>query len=195
MIKLVVALGNPGTQYEFTPHNIGWLAMDQLSFYEDLRWKEKFKGVYGEKSINGEKVYFLKPMTFMNLSGESVQPLCRFFKINLNEILVVHDELDLPYGQIMFKNGGGLAGHNGLKSIAQTMGGQDFMRLRLGVKMQSKGGADWLLSNFSKDAQAVLGDYLTGAAKAIEYSLKQGYHKAASQFSKKFYIPKVEDGS
>ena len=94
MIKLVVGLGNPGPEHELTRHNIGWLVIDSLEAIDGAFWKDKFKGVFTDKSINGEKVYFLKPQTYMNLSGESVQPLCQFFKITPQEILVLHDELD-----------------------------------------------------------------------------------------------------
>ncbi len=186
MVKLVVGVGNPGNEYELTRHNIAWLAMDNFSFHDDLIWKDKFKGEWASKDVKGEKKYFLKPQTYMNLSGESVQPMASFFKIQPEEILVVQDEIDLPYGEIAFKSGGGLAGHNGLKSIAQRLGTQNFLRLRLGVGRPEKGSvSSWVLKPFRDNELEDLGIFLKGAAEAIEYSLEFGYHRAASKFSKK----------
>ena len=118
MIKLIVALGNPGSEYELTRHNIAWTLVDTHPDISSKMWKNKFKGEYTDFNIGSGKVYALKPQTFMNLSGESVGPLCQFFKIEPEEILVIQDELDLPFGQIHFKKDGGLAGHNGLKSMS-----------------------------------------------------------------------------
>ena len=122
MDKLIVGLGNYGTKYESTRHNIGWDIFEYLSFKDRLIWKEKFKGVFASHSVNGVKYHFLKPQTYMNLSGESVAPLCSFFKVKIEDILVLHDELDLPFGTVAFKKGGGLAGHNGLKSTTRRAG-------------------------------------------------------------------------
>src|SRR5690554_71944 len=133
MIKLVVGVGNPGAEYELTRHNIAWILFEFLPQLENAVWKSKFKGQYADVSQQGEKVYFLKPETYMNLSGESVGPLCSFFKIRPEEVLVVHDEVDLPFGRIQFKKGGGFAGHNGLKPIAQHLGTPDFYRMRMGI--------------------------------------------------------------
>ncbi len=190
MIKLVVGLGNPGRQYEFNRHNIGQLAIDQLSFYDDLVWKAKFRGLVSDYEIAGEKVYFLKPQTFMNLSGESLVAAAGFFKIDPTEILVIHDELDLEFGTIRFKKGGGLAGHNGLRSIAQLLGSQDFLRLRLGISRPVHGNeSDWVLSDFSSEEEKDLGTCLKMAAEAIEMSLKLGFDAAFAMFSKKGAIP------
>jgi len=189
MIKLVVALGNPGLKYEFTRHNIAWLLFDEFFNSKSPIWKKKFKGEYCELNIDGEKRYFLKPQTFMNLSGESVQPLCQFFKIKAEEILVIHDELDLPFGQITFKNGGGLAGHNGLKSINQSMGTNTFLRLRVGIDRPVHGSvSSWVLGSFNKDEEISLGKILIESSKALEKSLKDGFQKASNQFSKKNFL-------
>lgn len=184
-IKLVVGLGNPGIKYELTRHNIGWLVIDQLSFFNQLNWQEKFKGEYAK---NGD-VFFLKPQTFMNLSGESVQPLMHFFKIQPSELLVLHDEIDLPYGQIGFKQGGGLAGHNGLKSIAEQLGTKDFKRLRIGVSRPEYGEvSSWVLGKFGPDEEAFLDQFLKGSAEALEHCLKSGFQKAAGKYSKKNFL-------
>lgn len=189
MSKLVVALGNPGSQYENTRHNIGWQAIEFLEFYNTLNFQKKFKGEYAQKSIDGETVYFLKPQTFMNLSGESVVPLMQFFKVKIEDILIVHDEIDLPYGTVLFKDGGGLAGHNGLKSIAACLGRQDFMRLRLGVGRPVHGSvSNWVLSGYGNDEAIALDQYLTGAAEAIYTLVTEGYTKSARKFNKKSFV-------
>lgn len=185
MIKLIVALGNPGAEYELTRHNIGWLLVDTHPEVSKNIWKSKFKGEYTDISINGEKVYFLKPQTYMNLSGESVQPLCQFFKITPEEILVVQDELDLPFGQIHFKKGGGLAGHNGLKSITKCMGSQEFYRLRMGIGRPTRGSvSSWVLSKFPPELDQELGIVMEKSNQALDYFLINGYKKASNKYNK-----------
>lgn len=189
MAKLIVGLGNPGIEHEMTRHNIGWLSLDQLSFYSNLNFKDKFKGEFALTSIGDEQVIFLRPQTYMNLSGESVQACAKFFKITLKDILVIHDELDLPFGTLTFKDGGGLAGHNGLKSIAQHMGGNSFYRLRMGIGRPVHGSvSSWVLSGFSNEEDINLADFLAGGAKAIEAFMEKGFQSAARTFSKKNYI-------
>jgi PTH1 family peptidyl-tRNA hydrolase len=132
-VKLVVGLGNPGPKYERTRHNIGFMAIDAIARRWNLRGpREKFNGEIAEGEIGGERVVALKPMTFMNNSGESVAPAARFYKIEPAEIIVIHDELDLVEGKVRIKRGGGAAGHNGLRSIDAHLG-QDYWRMRLGI--------------------------------------------------------------
>lgn len=191
MDKLIVGLGNPGIKYAHTRHNIGWEVFDYLDCASRLQWKEKFKGYYAVLDHQGSKIFFLKPQTFMNLSGESVAPLMNFFKITLDNVLVVHDELDLPYGVGAFKDGGGLAGHNGLKSISAHCGGAGFKRLRLGIGRPLFGTvSDWVLAKYLDDEEAVFRDYMEGAAKAISLYIDEDFQKAASVFSKKDFINK-----
>ena len=188
MIKLVVGLGNPGSEYEFTRHNMGWLLLDAYSPISGNNWKSKFKGFYTDATIGSEKIYFLKPDTYMNLSGESVQPLCQFFKIKPEEILVLQDELDLPFGQIMFKKGGGLAGHNGLKSITQCLGTQDFHRMRIGIGRPVHGSvSNWVLGKFSGDKEIELGVVLDKSSEALSAFIKEGM-KAATKYNKKDFL-------
>jgi PTH1 family peptidyl-tRNA hydrolase len=189
MVKLIVALGNPGPEYELTRHNIGWLVADSLKPIDGNNWKSKFKGEYTDFSYKGEKVYVLKPQTYMNLSGESVQQLCQFFKVATQEILVLHDELDLPFGQIHFKKGGGLAGHNGLKSIAKHMGTQDFLRLRLGIGRPNRGSvSNWVLGQFPKEQDIELGVVLEKSAEALIDFLDIGLSKAGTKYNKKNFL-------
>jgi PTH1 family peptidyl-tRNA hydrolase len=189
MIKLVVALGNPGQEYEFTRHNIAWLICDETKYAKDGFWKQKYKGEYTDFNVNGEKAFMLKPLTYMNLSGESVIQLTNFFKIKPQEILVVQDELDLPFGQIAFKKGGGLAGHNGLKSIAKCLGTQDFMRMRIGIGRPPKGSvSSWVLSSFYDVKDEDLGIVFKCSAEALEYALEHGFQKASQKYSKKNFL-------
>ncbi len=134
-IKLIVGLGNPGKQYESTRHNAGYWFIDQLCGKYSAGWqrKDKFFGYIANASIGGQAVYLLKPDTFMNLSGKSVQSLASFYRININEILVGHDELDIGCGEIRLKSGGGHGGHNGLRDIIRCLGQQNFYRLRIGI--------------------------------------------------------------
>lgn len=186
MDSLVVGLGNPGREYEDTKHNIGWLALDKLSFARELSWREKFKGLYTQRSTTGgDKAVFLKPQTYMNLSGESARPCADFFKIPATQMLVVQDELDLPFGTLAFKKGGGLAGHNGLKSLAKHFGTQDFVRLRLGIGRPPYGDvSSWVLSGFQVDDRARLDEFLALAAEAIELYVDKGFDAAARKFSR-----------
>ena len=155
MFQLVVGVGNPGSQYAETKHNIAWMLLDNSPLFTN--WKSKFKGLYAEGTYKNQKFYALKPQTYMNLSGESVQPMAAFFKVAPSEILVIHDELDIPFGQVHFKMGGGLAGHNGLKSIAAHLGTNDFARMRIGIARPPHGDvSNWVLGPFGKDERIQL---------------------------------------
>jgi len=134
-VSLIVGLGNPGSEYEKTRHNAGFWFLDELARQHSLSFKpeKKFHGEVARYKHAGEDVWLLKPMTFMNLSGQAVQALAHFYKINLDEILVVHDELDLSVDTARLKKGGGHGGHNGLRDIASKMGGNNYLRLRLGI--------------------------------------------------------------
>jgi PTH1 family peptidyl-tRNA hydrolase len=189
MDRLIVGLGNPGSKYHNSRHNIGWDSFEELSFFNELKWFEKFKGHYAVYNNGPDKIYFLKPQTFMNLSGESVQPLINFFKIDVENILVVHDELDLPFGTIAFKKGGGLAGHNGLKSITERLGTQEFKRLRVGIGRPVHGDvSNWVLSGYTGEDKDFFRPYLKGVAAALEEYINLGFDKAATVCSKKKII-------
>jgi PTH1 family peptidyl-tRNA hydrolase len=185
MIKLIVALGNPGQKYALTRHNIAWQLLEHLSFYHNLNWQTKFKGEYSTHSIGSEKIFFLKPQTYMNLSGESVQPFVHFFKIKFDEILVIHDDIELDFGIVGFKTGGGLAGHNGLRSVANSLGTRDFKRMRLGISRPPHGKVEaYVLSNFSDDEKIVLPIYLGKAANLLEQCLNEDFNTIENKFNK-----------
>jgi PTH1 family peptidyl-tRNA hydrolase len=189
MELLVVGLGNFGKKYEYTRHNIGWDIFEELSFSNDLRWTNKFKGQIATVTVEQNKIHFLKPETYMNLSGESVVPCMQFYKIPIENIIVCHDELDLPFGTIGYKNGGGLAGHNGLKSIAGLLGSQDFKRLRIGIGRPQHGDvSNWVLSGYTGEDAEFFRGYLKETAKTLEYFFKNGFQKTQTQYSKKKVI-------
>ena len=158
--KLIVGLGNPGTQYAHTRHNLGFDLLCELAqaCQIELKTEGRFFGQLGRGLINGEEVRLLFPTTFMNESGRAVGAVCNFFKYKPEELMVLHDDLDLPPGQLRLKFGGGLAGHNGLKSITAALGNnQNFLRLRLGIgKPPSHDVINWVLGRAEKnDAQAL----------------------------------------
>lgn len=154
-MKLIVGLGNPGKEYDNTRHNIGFMIID--NYLGNANWQKKFKGLYISLTINNEKVYFLKPETFMNLSGESVREIVTFFKINPKDILVIHDDLDLELGRIRIKENSSDGGHNGIKSIISALGTKDFLRLKVGISHNKNYNTkDYVLGHFSKEEQDII---------------------------------------
>ncbi|MFC1501921.1 aminoacyl-tRNA hydrolase [bacterium] len=189
MIKLIVFLGNPGRKYKKTRHNIAWLLEEKLSFTQTVSWQKKWKGVFSQTKILDETRYFLKPETYMNRSGESVEAFMQFFKIIPSEILIIHDDIEIEFGQIGFKYGGGLGGHNGLRSIVSVLGTRDFYRFRLGVsKPNTSDIAAYVLSGFSKEERADLPDYLEKAAEELETYIWDNLESGVDQLSKKKVI-------
>jgi PTH1 family peptidyl-tRNA hydrolase len=177
---LVVGLGNPGRQYAHNRHNVGWLVVDELARRHGGSWRGKFDGELAEIRIEGHKVALLKPQTYMNDSGRSVRAASAFFKTDPDSVLVVHDEGDLDTGRLQARLGGGLAGHNGLRSIAQHLGTSDFLRLRVGVGRPGRGDhrklADYVLADFEPhdDAERIV----TSAADAVETLDAEGLEAA-----------------
>ncbi|MDD3366437.1 MAG: aminoacyl-tRNA hydrolase [Sphaerochaetaceae bacterium] len=158
MIRLIVFLGNKGSQYTQTRHNMGWIFLEAFLKETSLpNWQEKFHGQFGRVTIAEREILILKPMTFMNESGRSVGAMSRYFGIEPSEILVVHDDIELDFLTIKLQLGGGLAGHNGLKSIRQDIGIHDFFRLKLGIGRPERGSvASYVLGRFSEIQQAQL---------------------------------------
>ena len=181
---LVVGLGNPGREHANTRHNVGWMVVDELSRRHGGSFRSKFSGQLAELRIDDARVALLKPETFMNVSGRSVQPAARFFKVEPDALLVVHDEGDFDLGRLQARLGGGLAGHNGLRSIAQQLGTQDFLRLRIGVGRPERGDprplSDYVLSDFEPydDAEAIVGR----AADAVETIVRDGLDEAQRRY-------------
>jgi peptidyl-tRNA hydrolase, PTH1 family len=182
---LVVGLGNPGREYSGHRHNVGWMVVDELARRHEASWKGKFNGRLAEVRMDGHRVGLLKPETWMNESGRSVNAAARFFKLEPDAILVVHDEIDLEPGRLQARRGGGLAGHNGLRSIAAHLKSPEFLRLRVGVGRPSRGDprkpADYVLSNFVPDDDSER--IVSRAADAVEAPDAEGLERAQAQFN------------
>lgn len=180
---LVVGLGNPDREYEHTRHNLGFVVADALRRAEGWPdFKQKFSGVFTRGEIGGVPIVLLEPMTYMNLSGDSVQPAAAFFKVEPRGVVVVHDELDLPWGEVRLKFGGGHAGNNGVRSIIGRLGTPDFVRVRLGIGKPPPGfrgdGADWVLSPLSASERAELAGIVERAIDAVRRVAKDGLSEA-----------------
>jgi PTH1 family peptidyl-tRNA hydrolase len=184
---LVVGLGNPGREYARNRHNVGAMVVDELARRHGGSWRGKFSGHLAEIRLEGHKLALLKPETYMNESGRSVGAAAAFFKVEPESVLVVHDESDLELGRLQLRLGGGLAGHNGLRSVAQHLRTQDFLRLRVGVGRPGRGDprplADWVLSDFEphEDAAAIV----ARAVDSVETLDAEGVERAQAQVNRR----------
>jgi peptidyl-tRNA hydrolase, PTH1 family len=189
--KLLVGLGNPGTKYDRTRHNIGFTAIDALaqSWQIPLANAAKFKGIFGEGlGVNGEKIRLLKPQTYMNRSGESIQAVLNWYKLSPESVLVIYDEMDLPVGRIRMRLSGSAGGHNGMKSTIAHLNTQNFPRLRIGIgkppqKVDDSDTVSHVLGKFAPDETAIVSKVLNLVLDAVELSLKQGVEKAMSLYN------------
>ena len=187
-MKLIVGLGNPGSKYERTRHNIGFRVLDFLAdSWGGSFSQKKFKGEFATVSNRDhDKVFLLKPQTFMNLSGESAGPMAGFYKITRDDVLVVYDDVDLPFGKLRFAAKGGAGGHNGIKSLIQHLGGQDFHRLKVGVgRPQHRGQdtADHVLQKFSAAEEQVIEKSSEILVSALDLYLRDGIVSAMNEFN------------
>jgi peptidyl-tRNA hydrolase, PTH1 family len=182
---LVAGLGNPGRGYERTRHNIGFLVADELASRHDGSFRSKFNGQLAEVRLDDLRLALLKPETYMNVSGKSVAAARKFFKVDPGDLLVVHDDVDLEPGRLQARFGGGLAGHNGLRSIAAALGTQDFLRLRIGVGRPGRGDrrpvADYVLSEFEPEVD--VDALVSRAADAVETLARDGLEAAQSRYN------------
>ncbi|MGA8942992.1 MAG: aminoacyl-tRNA hydrolase [Thermoactinomyces sp.] len=185
-MKLVVGLGNPGIKYAKTRHNIGFWVIDRLS----EKWgipvnREKWRGVTGEGFVHGEKVVLLKPMTYMNLSGESVRAAVDWLKIDLDDLCVIYDDLDLPPGQIRLRLKGSSGGHNGMKSIIRHLGTDQFKRIKLGIGHPAgkRPVIDHVLSSFSKEELEQITDAVDRAKDAVDKWVETNFSQAMNQYN------------
>ena len=190
-MKLIVGLGNPGQEYKDTRHNLGFSVLELLSERSGIRLSSsKFSAESGQGTLAGERCILMRPQTFMNLSGQAVGPAAHFYKITPEDLIVIHDELDLPTGQIQLKRGGGTGGHNGLKSIVQCLGSNDFIRVRIGTgKPQGPGAKEkvvgFVLGKFSESEKTIMDQTIRQAADAVESILSQGLSKSMNTFNKR----------
>lgn len=184
-MKLIVGLGNPGKDYDKTRHNIGWDLIDALASANAIKLdKREHKAVTGKGTIAGEAVLLVKPQTFMNLSGEAVGLLVRYYDVPLNDLLILTDDIHLPVGKMRVRSRGSSGGQNGLKSVAAHLGTQEWARLRLGVGEPPPGlQIDWVLSRFSTADRKVVDDLLIVAMGAVEVWIKDGIETTMNRFN------------
>jgi peptidyl-tRNA hydrolase, PTH1 family len=182
---LVVGLGNPGREYAGHRHNVGAMVVDELARRHSASWKGKFNGELAEVRVDDHRVALLKPQTYMNESGRSVGAAARFYKLEPDAVLVVHDEIDLEPGRLQARKGGGLAGHNGLRSVAAHLQSPEFLRLRIGVGRPGRGDprkpADFVLSNFTPEEDVAT--LVARAADAVETLDADGLERAQAQYN------------
>ncbi len=177
MVKLIVGLGNPGKEYERTRHNVGWWVIDRVCRELNLELsREKFKGLYGELPTSRGKVILLKPLTYMNRSGESVKGFVKFFKLEPQEVLVVYDDLDLPLGKIRLRKKGSSGGHKGLKSVIEQLGTDNFPRLRVGIGRPERKEevVNFVLSPFKEGELPIVEEAVERAAKCVLEIVEKG---------------------
>lgn len=175
-LKLVVGLGNPGKEYENTRHNIGFMVVDH--YINNDEWKKKFDGLYQIVTINQEKVLFLKPTTFMNLSGNAVRKVVDFYDIPIENILIIQDDLDLPFGKFRLKKNSSSGGHNGIKSIISSIGTDAFCRLKIGISHdRTFDTVDYVLGKFSKEEMAYLNENYLVYHEIINSFISNGVDK------------------
>jgi PTH1 family peptidyl-tRNA hydrolase len=183
-----VGLGNSGIPYRMTRHNIGFQVVDRFAKITDIPIRTKrFKSLYGTGWIDSQQVVLAKPMIFMNRSGEAVKKVADFFHMKMEDLVVIHDDLDLPFGRLRFKQRGGDGGHQGVRSIIEMMGGNSFLRLKVGIGRPPKGmaPAEYVLDLFDRVEQSHLDQILFRAAESLKIMLLDGLEKAMNQFQKK----------
>jgi len=192
-VKLIVGLGNPGIEYQFTPHNMGFLTVDRIAEQSRVRiGNRQCRALTGKAVIAEQEVLLAKPETYMNLSGMSVRELVQEHEIDpARDLIVIYDELDLPLGTIRIRQRGSSAGHNGMESIIGALGSDEFIRMRLGIAPDHpvKDGARYVLGQFKKSQYAVVDEELDTAAEAVNVILSEGVAQAMNRFNRK---PEVE---
>lgn len=184
-MKLVVGLGNPGEKYAGTRHNVGWLVVDELARTAGGTWRREKDAELAEVRLGGEKVLLVKPTTFMNASGGAVAPRLRFFKLTPDDLLVVQDDLDSPFGLLRVRRGGRSGGQNGVKDIIRLLGTEDFARLKLGISRPPSGWdpADWVLSKWRPEEEATLRDLVGIGVQATRVWTERGLLDAQANFN------------
>jgi PTH1 family peptidyl-tRNA hydrolase len=193
-MKLVVGLGNPGARYALTRHNLGFMVLEEVARRLGVPWASRSKLELAEARVGSGKLYLLKPQTFMNLSGEAVGPFARFHKLEPQDLLVVHDDLDLPFGRMRFRLGGSSGGQNGVSDIIRHLGTDRFWRLKLGISRPPAGWstANWVLSGFAPDEGPTLELLVRAGADAVAAAGREGPQRAQNAFNALDLRPKPE---
>ena len=188
-MRLIVGLGNPGKNYESTRHNVGFMTIDNIAkhYNTEFRLESKLKGVLASVMIKGEKTYLLKPMTYMNLSGESIRAVANFYKIPVEDIIIICDDLDSKTGRVRLRANGSSGGHNGLKSIESQLGTQEYKRIKIGIDRSNVIPViDWVLQKFSNDEMALINQAIDTASKAcIDFIEGKDFYRISSLYSSK----------
>jgi PTH1 family peptidyl-tRNA hydrolase len=191
-VKIIVGLGNPGVHYQRSRHNIGFQVVDRLAEVNHILVSTKrFKALYGTGWINPQRVVLAKPMTFMNRSGEAVKKAINFFHAEIGDLIVIHDDLDLPLGRLRFKRRGGDGGHQGVRSIIEFIGGNTFLRLKVGVGRPPKemDPTEYVLTSFDGMEQSSLNEILSAAAESLMVMLSEGIEAAMNRYQRKTILP------
>ncbi|NMC27298.1 MAG: aminoacyl-tRNA hydrolase [Syntrophomonadaceae bacterium] len=184
-MKIIVGLGNPGPEYKNTRHNIGYMVLEELAArYPVEKQDAKFDALIGQIRIGGEKVLLVKPLTYMNLSGRAVQPLVHWHKLDLQDLIVVYDDMDLPLGRLRIRAGGGSGGHKGIKSIIERLGTSDFARIRLGIGWAvDRDAVDWVLGRFGTEEEDEARHAVERAADALEKWVTAGLESTMNTYN------------
>ncbi len=183
--QLIVGLGNPGAKYDGTRHNIGFVVLDELarSWQIPLAENKKFQGLFGEGTIGGKKIRLLKPLTYMNNSGQSIRAVLDWYKLEPDSVMVVYDDMDLPVGRLRLRLNGSAGGQNGMKSAIAHLGTQNFPRLRVGIGSKDQDAISHVLGSFSPPEKVLIKDVNQYAVSAIEVSIRDGVEKAMNLFN------------
>ena len=187
-MKIIVGLGNPGIPYEWSRHNIGFLVVNRLAeIHHILVGTRRFKSLLGKGSIDSQSVILAKPMTYMNRSGEGVAKIVSFFQAGMKDLIVIHDDLDLPFGKLRIKQRGGDGGHQGIRSVIESTGGNSFLRLKIGIGRPPKemDPAEYVLTPFSAREKSSLDEALTLSAECLAVILREGIETAMNRYQKR----------
>lgn len=187
-MKMIVGLGNPGNEYADTRHNVGWMLLDALAGHLGItEWRSREKGMVAEGRIGSEKVLLVKPLTYMNNSGECVGPLMRWYKLAPEDVMVAHDDMDIPIGTIRIRKKGSAGGHNGIKSLLQHIGAEEFGRIRIGIGRPPAGWTviNHVLAKFTAEERAEIGHAIDYLIPAVECMVLEGADMAMNKFNPK----------
>ncbi len=180
-MKLIVGLGNPGKEYQNTRHNIGFKVIDE--YLGHVYFKEKYSALYFMQVMNGEKVIFMKPQTYMNDSGRAVRHFVNYFKINVEDILILHDDMDFDIGKFKIKQSGSSAGHNGIKSIIENLGTEDFKRIRIGISKAENDTIDYVLGDFNQDEMKEMSEVIDQLKNVLDDYFLMDFDKLMNKYN------------
>ncbi len=183
-MKLIVGLGNPGKKYQKTRHNVGFMVLDYVSNFSEKKYQKKFDGLLLEEFVNNEKVVFFKPQLYMNLSGAPIKQVINYFKIAIEDVLIIYDDMDLELGKMKLKHGGNSGGHNGIKNIEEHLDQKEFKKLKIGLgRSQNLFDKDYVLGNFSKDEKKEITLSIEKASKIILDFISMDFDKLMNKYN------------